>query len=76
MNFNLKKIKESEILTDYIDENGWITENLVNISEFSGFEISEIERILTIMQTFEPDGIFARNLKECLKIQIKKQGNA
>ena len=26
------------------------------------------------MQTFEPDGIFARNLKECLKIQIRNKG--
>ena len=77
LEFHSKEDKRiSEILTDYIDENGWITENLVNISEFSGFEISEIERILTIMQTFEPDGIFARNLKECLKIQIRNNGNA
>ena len=74
LEFHSKEDKRiSEILTDYIDENGWITENLVNISEFSGFEISEIERILTIMQKFEPDGIFARNLKECLKIQIRNK---
>ncbi len=74
LQFQSKEDKRiSEILTDYIDENGWITENLVNISEFSGFKISEIERILKIMQTFEPDGIFARNLKECLKIQLRNK---
>ena len=68
---SLKDKRISEILIDYVDENGWITENLSNISEFSGFDISEIENILLVMQTFEPNGVFARNLKECLKIQLK-----
>ena len=63
----------SEFLIDYIDENGWITENLCNISEFSGFDILDIEKVLKVMQTFEPDGVFARNLKECLKIQLKNK---
>ena len=36
----------SEILIDYIDENGWITENLYNISEFSGFDVLDIEKVL------------------------------
>ena len=63
----------SEILIDYIDENGWITENLYNISEFSGFDVLDIEKVLKVMQTFEPDGVFARNLKECLKIQLKNK---
>ena len=66
---NDKKI--SEILIDYIDENGWISESLENISEFSGFSLPELEHILKKMQTFEPNGVFARNLKECLKIQLR-----
>ncbi len=64
-------IKISEILIDYIDENGWIVEDLENISDFSGFELAKIEAILKKMQTFEPNGVFGRNLKECLKIQLK-----
>ena len=60
----------SSILIDYIDENGWITENLENISEFSNYSVEQIESILIRMQSFEPNGVFARNLKECLKIQL------
>ena len=63
--------KISEILIDYIDENGWIVEDLEGISDFSGFKLAKIEAILIQMQTFEPNGVFARNLKECLKIQLK-----
>ncbi len=67
--------KVSEILIDYIDENGWIVEKLEDISDFSGFELGKIEEILKIMQTFEPNGVFARNLKECLKIQLRNDKN-
>jgi RNA polymerase sigma-54 factor len=33
--------------------------------------VSYVEKVLGIMQTFEPNGVFARNLKECLKIQLR-----
>ncbi len=62
--------KIAEILIDYVDENGWITENLEDIEEFSGFKFKQIENVLKRMQSFEPNGVFARNLKECLKIQL------
>ena len=62
--------KIAEILIDYVDENGWITENLEDIEEFSGFKLKQIENVLEKMQSFEPNGVFARNLKECLKIQL------
>ncbi len=67
--------KIAEILIDYIDENGWITENLENIEEFSGFKLNQIEKVLEKMQSFEPNGVFARNLKECLKIQLMNENN-
>ena len=67
--------KIAEILIDYVDENGWITENLEDIEEFSGFKLKQIEKVLERMQSFEPNGVFARNLKECLKIQLVNENN-
>ena len=67
--------KIAEILIDYVDENGWITENLEDIEEFSGFKLNQIEKVLERMQSFEPNGVFARNLKECLKIQLINENN-
>ena len=72
-----QSINEKEIahiLIDYIEPSGWMTTNLEDISSFSGYEIDEIKKILTIMQEFEPNGVFARNLAECLKIQLKNIG--
>ncbi len=60
----------AEILIDYIDPNGWITNDLDEISSFSGYEKTKIEEVLLRMQKFDPNGVFARNLKECLMIQL------
>lgn len=67
--------KIAHILIDYIDENGWITQDIKEISDFSGFSDIEINKVLKIMQEFEPSGVFAKNLKECLKIQLKNINN-
>ena len=61
----------SEILIDYVDPSGLIKEDILEISSFSGFPSERIENVLCRMQTFEPSGVFARNLKECLIIQLK-----
>lgn len=72
LEFNNSEEKEiAEILIDYIDPSGLITENLTEISTFSGFPLETIKQVLFRMQTFEPSGVFARNLKECLTIQLK-----
>ena len=61
----------AEILIDYVDPSGLITEDILEISSFSGFPLERIENVLCRMQTFEPSGVFSRNLKECLIIQLK-----
>ena len=61
----------SVVEIDYIEPSGWLTSNLDELTNFSGFKKTEIENVLFRMQTFEPNGVFARNLKECLIIQLK-----
>ena len=41
--------KIAHILIDYIDENGWITQNIKEISDFSGFSEIEINKVLEII---------------------------
>ena len=72
LEFNDSEEKEmAEILIDYIDPSGLFKEDIMEISSFSGFPLERIENVLRRMQTFEPSGVFARNLKECLIIQLK-----
>ena len=71
LEFSSEKDKKiAELLIDYIEPSGWIIEDFSEMSEFSGFNQQEIENILLQMQKFEPNGVFARNLKESLIIQL------
>ena len=65
--------KISELLIDYIEPSGWITISIDELADFSGFDKTLIEKVLLKMQNFEPNGVFARNLKECLIIQLKNE---
>ena len=69
--FNLPKEKIiSQILIDYIDQSGWLTKDLKELQIIIGCNESEINSVLIRLQKFEPTGVFARNLTECLKIQL------
>lgn len=68
-----------EYLIGSLDENGWLTKDLSTISDelaiFHNIDapVSEIEMVLKILQTFEPAGIGARDLRECLLLQIERK---
>ncbi len=69
----------TEYLIDSLDENGWINRELFSISDDIlinlnlEFSENEIEKSLKTIQTLEPFGIGARNLQECLIIQIRNK---
>jgi len=56
-------------LIGMLDDSGYLTESSDVIAERFGCATEEIERLVIIAQTMEPNGVFARNLSECLKIQ-------
>lgn len=58
-------------LIDIIDESGYITGGLEAIAERLDCSLERVERTLLQMQQFEPSGIFARDLSECLALQLK-----
>ncbi|MHB2167260.1 RNA polymerase factor sigma-54 [Alsobacter sp. R-9] len=61
-----------QTLIDLIDEAGYLTEPLQPVAERLGVPLERVERVLGIIHTFEPSGIGARNLKECLAIQLRE----
>ncbi len=58
-------------LVDLVDDSGYITLDMIDMAERLGTSIAMIERVLKVMQTFDPVGICARSLAECLKLQAK-----
>lgn len=52
-----------------LNEDGYLEIDLSQIASDRGIEVSEVERVLTEIQRFEPLGVAARDLRECLLIQ-------
>ena len=59
-----------QFLLGSLNEAGYLVVDPEQISEQLGAELQDIEDVLKTMQTFDPPGIFARNLKECLALQL------
>ena len=68
--------KDTEI-GDYIiwniDEVGYLSCDVEVIAHNLDVSVEDVERVLAIIQRFEPVGIAARNLRECLLIQLEEQ---
>ena len=57
-------------LLDQLDEAGYLRGSLDGIAELLGCERAQVERVLARVQEFDPPGIFARDLPECLALQL------
>ena len=66
--------KIGEYLIGNIDDNGYLTVGLNDISLDLNIRRDKIKKILSLIQSFDPPGVGARNLQECLLIQIKYLG--
>lgn len=59
-------------LIDQIDECGYLTVPLREIAERLGVSLARVEAVLGVIQTFDPTGVGARDLSECLALQAKE----
>jgi len=74
INVEFKDNRDNAIATlmlDYIDEAGYFRAEASEVASRLGCNESKISEILDVLQQLQPAGIFARNLSECLAIQLK-----
>jgi RNA polymerase sigma-54 factor len=62
-----------QYLIDLVDETGYLTGDIAHVSEKLGAPAGEVEVVLCILQSFDPPGVCARNLTECLSIQLRER---
>lgn len=67
-------LKIGRYIVEAIDENGYLTVPVEQIAAIFKTDSGKIEDILDVIQNFEPVGVGARNLKECLIIQLAAKG--
>ncbi len=60
-------------LIDSLDESGYLRVDLEDVADRLGASVSLVEATLDILQGFEPAGIFARDVKECLALQLRER---
>jgi RNA polymerase sigma-54 factor len=58
-----------------IDEDGYLRAELSEIAARCSVTVEDAQRALTLVQSFDPPGVAARNIQECLLIQLKVDPN-
>jgi len=62
-----------QYLVDMVDDTGYLSGDLDTVAEKLGAPRSAVEAVLVILQTLDPPGVCARNLTECLALQLKER---
>ncbi|MFP5468824.1 MAG: RNA polymerase factor sigma-54, partial [Alphaproteobacteria bacterium] len=60
-------------IIDMLDEAGYLVETLERIAARQGAALADVEAVLKILQGFDPTGVCARNLAECLALQLRER---
>ncbi len=58
-----------------LDRDGYLRATVEEIAAEMGVDAARVEEVLTVIQSFDPPGVAARDLKECLQLQLKALGH-
>ncbi|HZU88851.1 MAG TPA: RNA polymerase factor sigma-54 [Stellaceae bacterium] len=61
-------------LLDLLDEAGYLRDAPAAVAETLGCGLARVEAVLARLQQFDPAGVFARDLRECLLLQLRERG--
>lgn len=67
-------LKLGRYIIESLDENGYMTVSTEKIAKAFKIGEEDVERVLDVIHTFEPSGVGARDLRECLIIQLASKG--
>ncbi len=74
LNFSDQKNREiAAYIAHGLSEDGYFQEDLNDIAMLNNVSVAQVEKVLAKFQTFDPPGIGARNLRECLAIQLQEK---
>ncbi|HEY5912130.1 MAG TPA: RNA polymerase factor sigma-54, partial [Verrucomicrobiae bacterium] len=64
----------AEMLIGNIDEYGYLKATVEELVMSTGVSLEGVQAVLQVIQTFEPPGVGARDLRECLMLQLERAG--
>jgi len=62
----------AELLVGNIDDYGYLKTSVDELSFSTNIPVERIQDVLRVIQTFDPPGVGARNLRECLMLQLER----
>lgn len=65
--------KTGKYIIESLDDNGYLTQSRQELVAGLGLEPEEIEKVLEVIHTFDPAGVGAEDLSECLTVQLAAQ---
>ena len=71
---NGEEMAIGELLIGNIDDHGYLKTTLEELAQTTSIPPEKIEKVLHVIQTFDPPGVGARNLQECLLRQLERAG--
>ncbi len=75
VNLSEREHKIGELIIGSINEDGYLTQTVEELAASTGCEVSLIQDVLAIIQDFDPIGVGASDLKECLLLQLNRLGH-
>jgi len=63
-----------EMLIGSINDDGYLTVDLDELALSTSYNVEQINDVLTVIQDFHPTGVGARNINECLHLQLEQAG--
>lgn len=67
-------MEAAEFLVESLNQNGWLDETLAALAAACGCEEARMGAALEVVQSLEPAGVAARDLSECLRLQLLRRG--
>jgi RNA polymerase sigma-54 factor len=67
--------KIAELIIGSINEDGYLTQSMEELAASAGYESALLNDVLAVIHDFDPVGVGARDLKECLLLQLQRFGH-
>lgn len=73
-NFSEEETEIIKFMLECLDNKGYLSESVETIAEYFHVDTERIDGYLTMLQGLDPAGVCARDLEECLRLQLKRRG--
>lgn len=71
LDFDVREQKIATLIVGNLDERGYLTGDLMDLAQQENFSKDEVVAVLNSVQRLDPSGVAARDLSECLLIQLR-----